>query len=37
MIQRWFHRRDVISGQVDLHMTCFQNALSGINSIFISS
>jgi len=21
MIQRWFHCRDVISGQVDLHMT----------------
>ena len=21
MVQRWFHRRDVISGQVDLHVT----------------
>ena len=21
MVQRWFHRRDVVSGQVDLYMT----------------
>jgi len=21
MVQKWFHRRDIISGQVDLHMT----------------
>ena len=20
MVQKWFHRRDVVSGQVDLHM-----------------
>jgi len=23
MVQRWFHRRDVVSGQVDLYMTFY--------------
>jgi len=27
MVQRWFHRGDVVSGQVDLHMTQNPNAI----------
>ena len=27
MVQRWFHRRDIISGQVDLYMTSIKGRL----------
>ena len=33
MVRRWFHRRDVISGQVDLYMTIVLNMLSQQKSI----
>ena len=26
MVRKWFHRRDIVSGQVDLHMTKVHNS-----------
>ena len=28
MVQKWFHHRDVVSGQVDLHMTLASDSYS---------